>query len=52
MAWNPQRRRTDVAWPAPVWGQHPALPYGEEQVAAIKAKLRLVLTENFSFAEV
>ncbi len=46
------RRREDVAWPAPVWGKHPAQPYSEEQVAAIKAKLRLVLTEDFCFAEV
>jgi diadenosine tetraphosphate (Ap4A) HIT family hydrolase len=46
------RRREDVAWPAPVWGKHPAQPYSEEQVAAIKAKLRLVLAENFRFIEV
>ena len=45
------RRRDDAAWPAPVWGKHPARPYGEEQVAAIKAKLRLVLTDNFCFEE-
>ncbi|TWC38653.1 diadenosine tetraphosphate (Ap4A) HIT family hydrolase [Pseudomonas sp. SJZ079] len=46
------RRREDVAWPAPVWGKHPAQPYSEEQVAAIRSKLRLVLAENFSFVEV
>ncbi len=45
------RRREDAAWPAPVWGKLPAQPYGEEQVAAIKAKLRLVLTDNFCFEE-
>jgi diadenosine tetraphosphate (Ap4A) HIT family hydrolase len=45
------RRREDAAWPAPVWGRIPALPYEEEQVAAVKAKLRLVLTDNFRFEE-
>jgi diadenosine tetraphosphate (Ap4A) HIT family hydrolase len=45
------RRRDDAAWPAPVWGKLPAQPYAEEQVAAIKAKLRLVLTENFCFED-
>lgn len=44
------RRRDDAAWPAPVWGKHPAEPYTEEQVERLKAKLRLVLTENFQFA--
>ncbi|MBW4986209.1 HIT family protein, partial [Mameliella sp. CS4] len=28
------RKRDDAAWPAPVWGKHPAQPYTEEQVAA------------------
>lgn len=45
------RRREDAAWPAPVWGKHPAQPYSEEQVAAIKDRLRLVLTDNFRFEE-
>jgi diadenosine tetraphosphate (Ap4A) HIT family hydrolase len=45
------RRRDDAAWPAPVWGKHAAQPYSEEQVAAVKARLRLVLTDDFCFAE-
>ncbi|WP_339731265.1 HIT domain-containing protein [uncultured Pseudomonas sp.] len=45
------RRREDAAWPAPVWGKHPAQAYTAEQLAALKARLRLVLTENFCFAE-
>ncbi len=45
------RRRDDAAWPAPVWGKHAAQPYSERQVATIKEKLQLVLTENFCFAE-
>lgn len=45
------RRRGDAAWPAPVWARQPAEPYAAEQVERLKAKLRLVLTENFQFAE-
>jgi diadenosine tetraphosphate (Ap4A) HIT family hydrolase len=45
------RRRGDVAWPAPVWGHHPASPYSDAQVDAIRQKLKLVLTDNFRFAE-
>lgn len=45
------RRREDVAWPAPVWGKHPAQPYTPEQLAVLKDRLRLVLTGNFRFAE-
>lgn len=43
------RRREDAAWPAPVWGRHPAVAYSSEQVAAIRAKLRLVLADDFKF---
>ncbi|MEE4461316.1 HIT domain-containing protein [Azotobacter chroococcum] len=45
------RRRDDEAWPAPVWGKHPALPYTDAQIAAIRDKLRLVLTGDFRFSE-
>ena len=45
------RRRDDIAWPAPVWGRHPALLYTSEQLTALKARLQLVLTDHFSFAE-
>ena len=43
------RRRDDAAWPAPVWGRHPAKPYSDEQVAAIRDMLKLVLTDHFRF---
>ncbi|MGA4637130.1 HIT family protein [Pseudomonas solani] len=46
------RRREDAAWPAPVWGRHPAQPYTPEQVDEVMDKLRLVLTDDFRFAEV
>ena len=45
------RYTTDPAWPGPVWGKHPAKPYESEQVAAIRAQLRVVLTEDFTFLE-
>ena len=45
------RRREDAAWPAPVWGKHPVQPYTPEQLAVLKARLRLVLTGDFCFAE-
>ena len=45
------RRRDDAAWPAPVWGCHPAVPYSAEQVAAICDRLRLVLADDFRFVE-
>lgn len=45
------RKRDDGAWPAPVWGKLPATPYSAEQVAAIRERLRLVLTDDFKFLE-
>ncbi|MHC8324332.1 HIT domain-containing protein [Pseudomonas sp. GB2N2] len=45
------RKREDAAWPAPVWGKHLARPYTADQVAAIRKRLRLVLTADFTFVE-
>ena len=46
------RRRGDAAWPAPVWGRQPAVPYTEEQVLLVRDKLRLVLDpQDFRFAQ-
>jgi diadenosine tetraphosphate (Ap4A) HIT family hydrolase len=45
------RKREDAAWPAPVWGKVPAKPYEADQIAAIRERLRLVLTEDFAFLE-
>ena len=45
------RKRDDMAWPAPVWGKHPARPYTEEQVAAIRARLRELLPADFIFSQ-
>jgi diadenosine tetraphosphate (Ap4A) HIT family hydrolase len=45
------RKHQDAAWPAPVWGKHPAKPYSDEQFALIRERLRLVLTDKFTFLE-
>jgi diadenosine tetraphosphate (Ap4A) HIT family hydrolase len=45
------RYREDAAWPAPVWGKHPARPYTAEQLSAIRHRLQLLLTDNFHFEE-
>ena len=45
------RRREDAAWPAPVWGRHPARAYSEEEIAGIRERLRLVHTADFQFVE-
>ncbi|MNJ74091.1 hypothetical protein D3C77_709760 [compost metagenome] len=46
------RRRTDPAWPAPVWGNKPAVAYTTEQVAQIRERLATVLDDDFTIAEV
>nr|WP_187696888.1 HIT domain-containing protein [Pseudomonas rhodesiae] len=45
------RKRDDAAWPAPVWGKHPARPYTQEQVVALRAHLRELLPADFNFAQ-
>lgn len=45
------RHRGDIAWPAPVWGKHPAQPYTDSQFSSIKERLRQVLVNDFTFAE-
>lgn len=45
------RKRDDAAWPAPVWGKHPAAPYNAGQVDAIRDRLRMALTDDFKFLE-
>jgi len=45
------RRKNDPAWPAPVWGRHPTVPYAGDEVSAILQKLKLVLTNNFHFLD-
>jgi len=34
------RFTTDAAWPAPIWGKFPAVPYSDEQIEKIKKALQ------------
>nr|WP_284738773.1 HIT domain-containing protein [Pseudomonas marginalis] len=45
------RKRDDAAWPAPVWGKHPAQSYTDAQVAAIRGRLRELLPADFIFTQ-
>lgn len=45
------RFATDAAWPRPVWGLHPARPYGEAERVARCAALRAALPANFSWSD-
>ena len=40
------RRKTDKAWPKPVWGQFPPAPYGAAALEAALATLRRALAEG------
>ncbi len=41
------RRHGDPAWPAPVWGRHPAQPYAAEELADFCARLSTALPTWF-----
>ncbi|MBO3277263.1 HIT family protein [Pseudomonas schmalbachii] len=45
------RRRDDAAWPAPVWGRHPARPYTAEELQVVREKLRMALDDGFNFTQ-
>jgi diadenosine tetraphosphate (Ap4A) HIT family hydrolase len=48
------RYRNDCAWPAPVWGKHPAEAYTDDTLAMMKGKLQAAFAEpgkiDFSWA--
>jgi len=46
------RKRTDAAWPAPVWGRFTPEPYEQQQAAAISARLHLALSGRLQINEV
>ena len=45
------RYRDDPAWPAPVWGKLPAVPYSEDELKICIKRLQQVLTSNLVYAE-
>jgi diadenosine tetraphosphate (Ap4A) HIT family hydrolase len=44
------RFQSDVAWPSPVWGKVAAVPYGDEQVAQIKSRVRALQLPGLTLA--
>lgn len=45
------RYRNDAAWPAPVWGKVPAVPYDAQVLEKILTKVRALLNGQFGFVE-
>lgn len=45
------RYTSDPAWPAPVWGKVPAVPYAEDALAEVRKKLFAVLGRRELFVE-
>lgn len=43
------RKITDPAWPAPVWGSHPTVPYTEAELARFKQRLDRILKDGLAF---
>ncbi len=41
------RRKKDKAWPAPVWGAVPEIPYTEEEQKALTARIAAAVREAF-----
>ena len=45
------RRRDDAAWPGPVWGKVAPRPYTADELQVLRAKLRMVLGDDFRFEQ-
>ncbi len=45
------RFTTDIAWPKPVWGTFPAVPYNEEQVQSIRQDIVAAIPSLQQLAE-
>ena len=43
------RYKTDAAWPAPVWGKFPPIPYSDEATRQLIARLKPGLGTGFEF---
>ncbi len=43
------RYRSDAAWPAPVWGKHPASTYTEAAIDQLVGKLEQAMMPDFKF---
>lgn len=45
------RRAGDAAWPGPVWGAKPAVPYDQSQIVEVRSKLVSVLGDTVKWCE-
>lgn len=45
------RHKSDIAWPAPVWGKHPAVPYSADQALDVIGRLKAALADDLYFVE-
>ncbi len=43
------RYESDIAWPGPVWGAHPAKDYSEAELSVVIRKVKEALTQRFDF---
>lgn len=43
------RYESDPAWPAPVWGKLPGIPYSPEKLAAIRQRVEVMLEDRVRF---
>jgi len=43
------RYESDIAWPGPVWGAHPAKDYTDAELTAIVEKVKKALATQFDF---
>lgn len=43
------RFQTDSAWPKPVWGVHPAMPYSDQQIVELKSRIQAMLEDWVQF---
>lgn len=43
------RQESDPAWPGPVWGRSPAVPYTPEQLDQVRGKLEVLLEGEMAF---
>jgi len=40
------RYKSDIAWPAPVWGKFDAAPYSEQQIEKVTSQIKNALKDN------
>ncbi|MFT5707947.1 MAG: diadenosine tetraphosphate (Ap4A) HIT family hydrolase, partial [Oceanospirillaceae bacterium] len=46
------RYEADIAWPAPIWGKQPAVPYDPSEIVAIRERVALLLEAKLGFVPI